>query len=92
MTAAWRQASPAGVFAPVVALDGVALAGLRIDGVAQRGEDDAALAGAGDGSGHFPRADGVQGAGRLSLREGELVPPLKIHPALGVGVEVPGET
>ena len=34
-----------------MALDGVvALAGLRIDGVAQCGEDDAALAGAGDGS------------------------------------------
>ena len=38
------------LLAPVVALDGVALAGLRIDGVAQCGEDDTALAGAGDGS------------------------------------------
>ena len=36
--------------------------------------------------------NGLQGVRGASLRKGKLVPILKIHPALGVRIEVSGET
>ena len=51
-------------------------------------------AGARAGTAHlrgFTRSDRPQCAGRVSFRDDELIPGLMIHPALGVGIEVPWE-